>query len=156
MGRPALILAALAADASPGKNFRHYLKVDSNPDLETLRLWGADGQAYEFKIPANSAGISELATEQMVVQSMRRLASRVPFEIPESLGQTRDSDGTTGVLFTLLEGSSPDLSRLGPGLFSKSFGEALAALHSLQIDAIADSGLPQYDSAAILHQKVQN
>jgi hypothetical protein len=27
-------------------------------------------------------------------------------------------------------------------------------LHSLQIDAIADSGLPQYDSAAILHQKV--
>ncbi len=149
-----MILAALAADASPGKNFRHYLKVDSNPDLETLRLWGADGQAYEFKIPANSAGISELATEQMVVQSMRRLASRVPFEIPESLGQTRDSDGTTGVLFTLLEGSSPDLSRLGPGLFSKSFGEALAALHSLQIDAIADSGLPQYDSAAILHQKV--
>jgi hypothetical protein len=85
---------------------------------------------------------------------MRRLASRVPFEIPESLGQTRDSDGTTGVLFTLLEGSSPDLSRLGSGLFSKSFGEALAALHSLQIDAIADSGLPQYDSAAILHQKV--
>ena len=149
-----MILAALAADASPGKNFRHYLKVDSNPDLETLRLWSADGQAYEFKIPANSAGISELATEQMVVQSMRRLASRLPFEIPESLGQTQDSDGTTGVLFTLLEGSSPDLSRLGPGAFSKSFGEALAALHSLQVDAIADSGLPQYDSAAILHQKV--
>jgi macrolide phosphotransferase len=149
-----LILAALAADASPGKNFRHYLKVDSNPDLETLRLWSADGQAYEFKIPANSAGISELATEQMVLQSMRRLASRLPFEIPESLGQTQDSDGTTGLLFTLLEGSSPDLSRLGPGPFSKSFGEALAALHSLPTEAIADSGLPQYDSAALLHQKV--
>jgi aminoglycoside phosphotransferase (APT) family kinase protein len=151
-----LILAALAADASPGKNFRHYLKVDSNPDLETLRLWSADGQAYEFKIPANSAGISELATEQMVVQSMRRLAAQLPFEIPESLGQTQDSDGTTGVLFTLLEGSIPDLSRLGPGAFSKSFGEALAALHSLPIDGIADSGLPQYDSAAILHQKVSD
>ena len=151
-----MILAALAADASPGKNFRHYLKVDSNPDLETLRLWSADGQAYEFKIPANSAGISELATEQMVVQSMRRLAAQLPFEIPESLGQTQDSDGTTGVLFTLLEGSIPDLSRLGPGAFSKSFGEALAALHSLPIDGIADSGLPQYDSAAILHQKVSD
>ncbi len=149
-----MILAALAADASPGKNFRHYLKVDSNPDLETLRLWSADGQAYEFKIPANSAGISELATEQMVLQSMRRLASRLPFEIPETLGQTQDSDGTTGVLFTLLEGSSPDLSRLGPGPFSKSFGEALAALHSLPTEAIADSGLPQYDAAALLHQKV--
>ncbi len=149
-----MILAALAADASPGKNFRHYLKVASNPDLETLRLWSADGQAYEFKIPANSAGISELATEQMVLQSMRRLASRLPFEIPESLGQTQDSDGTTGLLFTLLEGSSPDLSRLGPGPFSKSFGEALAALHSLPTEAIADSGLPQYDAAALLHQKV--
>ncbi|MFM1766778.1 MAG: hypothetical protein RIR81_159 [Actinomycetota bacterium] len=154
MGRPALILAALAADASPGKNFRHYLKVDSNPDVETLRLWSADGQSYEFKMPANAAGISELATEQMVVQSMRRLASKLPFEIPEALGQTRDSDGTTGVLFTLLEGSNPDLSRLGPGPFSKSFGEALAALHSLPVEAIADSGLPQYDSAAILQQKV--
>jgi aminoglycoside phosphotransferase (APT) family kinase protein len=154
VGRPALILAALAADASPGKNFRHYLKVDSNPDVETLRLWSADGQSYEFKMPANAAGISELATEQMVVQSMRRLASKLPFEIPEALGQTRDSDGTTGVLFTLLEGSNPDLSRLGPGPFSKSFGEALAALHSLPVEAIADSGLPQYDSAAILQQKV--
>jgi aminoglycoside phosphotransferase (APT) family kinase protein len=154
VGRPALILAALAADASPGKNFRHYLKVDSNPDVETLRLWSADGQSYEFKMPANAAGISELATEQMVVQSMRRLASKLPFEIPEALGQTRDSDGTTGVLFTLLEGSNPDLSRLGPGPFSKSFGEALAALHSLPIEAIADAGLPQYDSAAILQQKV--
>jgi aminoglycoside phosphotransferase (APT) family kinase protein len=154
VGRPALILAALAADASPGKNFRHYLKVDSNPDVETLRLWSADGQAYEFKMPANAAGISELATEQMVVQSMRRLASKLPFEIPEALGQTRDSDGTTGVLFTLLEGSNPDLSRLGPGPFSKSFGEALAALHSLPVEAIADAGLPQYDSAAILQQKV--
>lgn len=68
-------------------------------------------------MPANAAGISELATEQMVVQSMRRLASKLPFEIPEALGQTRDSDGTTGVLFTLLEGSNPDLSRLGPGPF---------------------------------------
>jgi aminoglycoside phosphotransferase (APT) family kinase protein len=154
VGRPALILAALAADASPGKNFRHYLKVDSNPDVETLRLWSADGQSYEFKMPANAAGISELATEQMVVQSMRRLASKLPFEIPEALGQTRDSDGTTGVLFTLLEGSNPDLSRLGPGPFSKSFGEALAALHSLPVEAIADAGLPQYDSAAILQQKV--
>ena len=154
MGRPALILAALAADASPGKNFRHYLKVDSNPDVETLRLWSADGQSYEFKMPANAAGISELATEQMVVQSMRRLASKLPFEIPEALGQTRDSDRTTGVLFTLLEGSNPDLSRLGPGPFSKSFGEALAALHSLPVEAIADAGLPQYDSAAILQQKV--
>ncbi|MEY2695264.1 MAG: hypothetical protein RLZZ72_520 [Actinomycetota bacterium] len=154
MGRPALILAALAADASPGKNFRHYLKVDSNPDVETLRLWSADGQSYEFKMPANAAGISELATEQMVVQSMRRLASKLPFDIPEALGQTRDSNGTTGVLFTLLEGSNPDLSRLGPGPFSKSFGEALAALHSLPVEAIADAGLPQYDSAAILQQKV--
>ncbi len=149
-----MILAALAADASPGKNFRHYLKVDSNPDLETLRLWSADGQAYEFKIPANSAGISELATEQMVVQSMRRLASRLPFEIPESIGQTQEGDGTTGVLFTLLEGSNPDLSRLGPGPFSKSFGEALGAMHSLPIETIVDAGLPQYDSAAILHQRV--
>ncbi|MEY4409696.1 MAG: hypothetical protein RLZ99_169 [Actinomycetota bacterium] len=154
MGRPALILAALAADASPGKNFRHYLKVDSNPDLETLRLWSADGQSYEFKMPANAAGISELATEQMAVQLMRRLASKLPFEIPEALGQTRDSDGSTGVLFTLLEGSNPDLSRLGPGAFSKSFGEALAALHSLPVEAIADAGLPQYDAAAILKQKV--
>jgi hypothetical protein len=105
-------------------------------------------------MPANAAGISELATEQMAVQLMRRLASKLPFEIPEALGQTRDSDGSTGVLFTLLEGSNPDLSRLGPGAFSKSFGEALAALHSLPVEAIADAGLPQYDAAAILKQKV--
>lgn len=154
MGRPALILAALAADASPGKNFRHYLKVDGNPDLETLRLWGADGASYEFKIPATSRGVTELATEQMVLRTLRPMAARLPFEIPQALGQTQDADGAQGVLFTLLEGNSPDLSRLGPGPFSKTFAEALAALHSLPSEPIADVGLPQYDSAAILHQKV--
>ena len=155
MGRPSLILAALAADAAPGKNFRHYLKVDGNPDVEILRLWDAEGVSFELKIPATGNGVSELATELSVLRALKPVAANLPFEVPNQVGQTQDSDGTKAVVFTLLGGSSPDLSRLAPGVFSKSFAQSMAALHSLDTSTFVDAGLPTYDSTALLHQKVQ-
>ncbi|MEY3587334.1 MAG: hypothetical protein RJB32_630 [Actinomycetota bacterium] len=155
MGRPALILAALAADAAPGKNFRHYLKITDNPDIEVLRLWDAEGQSYELKMPASAAGVTELATEITVLQALNQAKLNLPFAIPNQVGQTQDFDGQRAVLFTLLGGSSPDLSRLGPGAFSKSFAEAMASLHNCETQPIIEAGLPSYDATTVLHHKVQ-
>ncbi len=155
MGRPALILAALAADAAPGKNFRHYLKVADNPDVETLRLWDGESNSYELKIPATGNGVSELATELMVLKSLKSHAAQLPFEVPTQIGQTQDADGSRAIVFTLLGGSNPDLSRLGPGPFSRSYAEAMAALHGLNANDFVDAGLPTYDSSSLLHNKVK-
>jgi hypothetical protein len=138
----------------PGKNFRHYLKVDANPEVEVLRLWDADGGSYEFKIPATGAGISELATELSVLRALRPHAESLPFAIPEQIGQTQDSDGTRAAVLTLLGGNSPDLSRLAPGGFSKTMALALAAIHQIPVASVSDAGLPEYDSTALLHVKV--
>ncbi|WP_157671570.1 phosphotransferase [Candidatus Aquiluna sp. UB-MaderosW2red] len=154
MGRQALILAALAADAVPGKNFRHFQKPEGQTDLELLRLWDDRGGSYELKAPASPDGERELATEFSVLKVLRNFSSELPFEIPELLGQTTDADGIRISVFTLLGGSEPDLTKFGPGAFSKSFAHALAALHSLENAKVVEAGLPDYAATQILHNKV--
>lgn len=154
MGRPTLILAALAADAVPGKNFRGIKRLDESENLDSLLLRDADGYGYEFKIPANPQGESELAVERTVIRALAGQGDRVPFEISEELGSTRDADGLTGVVFRAVEGSEPDLAKLQPGAFSKTLADTLAAIHSLDASVVKSAGLPEYDSTAQLHQRV--
>jgi aminoglycoside phosphotransferase (APT) family kinase protein len=154
VGRQALILAALAADAVPGKNFRHFQKPEGQTDLELLRLWDDQGHSYELKAPANPIGERELATELSVLKVLRNFSSDLPFEIPELVGQTTDADGVRISVLTLLGGSEPDLTKFGPGAFSKSFAQAMAALHSLQNAKVIEAGLPDYVATQILHTKV--
>ena len=149
-----MILAALAADATPGKKFRHYLLAEPTSTLEILRLWDESGDSFELKIPRTPNGESELALEQAVLKALKPFASSLPFHIPEYAGQTRDFDGAKAVVFTLLGGNSPDLAKLGPGNFSRTFGKAMAAIHNLPLGTIRDAGLPEYDSTTVLHSKV--
>lgn len=154
MLRPSLILAALAADAAPGITFRNYLRSDTNPDIDQLQLWDEDGASYQLLIPATAAGESELATELQALRVISPLKDQLELEIPKLVGQTRDSDGTTAVLLTLLGGESPDLAKFAPGDFSKSLGEAIAKLHNLDPAILRDSGLVEHDAETILRQKV--
>jgi len=154
VGRPTLILAALAADAVPGKNFRGIKRLEDSENLDALLLRDADGYGYEFKIPANPQGEGELATERTVIKALAGQQQSLPFEISLELGTTRDAEGMIGVVFKAVEGSEPDLARLQPGAFSKTLADALAAIHSLDAGVVKSAGLPEYDSTAQLHQRV--
>jgi aminoglycoside phosphotransferase (APT) family kinase protein len=154
MGRPALILAALAADAAPGKNFRGLRKLDLSDNLDAVMLQSADGENFTFKIPANPQGESELAVERTVLRALTSSAAQLPFAIASELGATKDSLGSLGVLFTSVEGNEPDLTKLPPGAFSKTLADALAAIHSLDVSVVKEAGLPEYDSSSQLHQRV--
>lgn len=154
MGRHALILAALAADAVPGKNFRHFQKPEGQADLELLRLWDQEGNSFELKAPANPNGERELAVELSVLHALKSFSEELPFEMPGLIGQTTDAAGLRISVFTLLGGNEPDLAKFGPGPFSKSFAQALAALHCLDRSKVIEAGLPEYDSTEILHRKV--
>lgn len=149
-----MILAALAADAAPGKNFRHFRKVSENPDLEILQLWDESNNAYELISPRTTAGIAELAQLVAGLKTIGQVRDQLPFEINRIVGQSQDSDGNAVVVLSQLPGSAPDLSRYSAGPFSQSFGAALAALHNLSPEIIEDGGLPQFDAQAILHRKV--
>ena len=154
MGRPALILAALAADAAPGKNFTNYRLDSSNPHLEQLQLWDKSGDSFILKSPRGSTGERELALELEGLRAVSMARESLPFDIPVVIGQTRDLDGAKAVLLSLLGGEAPDLSRYTPGKFSQSIAAALAAIHSIDPNFVKDAGLPEYQSSDSVHQRV--
>ena len=153
MGRPALILAALAADAASGKKFRHFRRSDQGPDLDALQLFDDSGDGFELIVPSGVAGIAEQAQLMAGLRAIGLAAASLPFAIPKLVGQTTERDLHV-ILLTLLEGQSPDLSKYAPGEFSKSIGEALAAIHNLDPSVVIDAGLPEYDASRILQTKV--
>lgn len=153
MGRPALILAALAADAASGKKFRHFRRSDQGPDLDALQLFDDFGDGFELIVPSGVAGIAEQAQLMAGLRAIGLAASSLPFAVPKLVGQTTERDLQV-ILLTLLEGQSPDLSKYAPGEFSKSIGEALAAIHNLDPSVVIDAGLPEYDASRILQTKV--
>ena len=153
MGRPALILAALAADAARGKKFRHFRRSDQGPDLDALQLFDEAGEGFELIVPAGVAGLAEQAQLMAGLRAIGQAASQLPFAVPKLVGQTTDNDLPV-ILLTMLEGQSPDLSKYAPGEFSKSIGEALAAIHNLDPSVVVDAGLPEYDASSILQSKV--
>ncbi len=154
VGRPSLILAALAADAAPGFTFRSYRRVETNPDIDQLQLWDQDGASYQLLIPATPAGESEVAIELQALKIIEPHQELLGIETPRLIGQSMDSDGAGALLLTLLGGETTDLAKYAPGLFSKSVGEVLARLHNLSPGIIREAGLLEYDAASILRHKV--
>lgn len=154
MGRPSLILAALAADAAPGKKFRGIRKLDESQTQDNLLLQDETGANFIFKMPSSPQGETELAQERAVLRALAMVSHTLPFEISTELGSTRDAAGEVGVLFSALEGAEPDLAKLPAGAFSKTFADALAAIHSLDTSLVRSAGLPEYDSTSQLHQRV--
>ena len=155
MGRPALILAALAADAAPGKSFRNFRRLAGNPDLEILELWDDQDNAYNLVLPSSIAGIAEQAQLIQGLKAIARVSSELPFEIPTIVGTTTDDEGNSAVVMTMVSGQTPDLSRYAPGAFSKTFAGAVAAIHKLDPAVVRDFGLVEHDATAVLQSKVQ-
>ncbi len=149
-----MILAALAADASPGKKFRGLRKLDLSDNLECVLLQTGDGENFTFKIPANPQGEGELAIERTVLKALASSSHNLPFQIATEVGSTKDTSGSLGIVFTSVEGTEPDLAKLPPGAFSKTLADALAAIHSLDVSVVKEAGLPEYDSSNQLHQRV--
>lgn len=154
MGRPALILAALAADAAPGKNFRAYKKLESRNGVEQLELHDELGFGFIFKIPAKPQFEASLALERAVIRALAGNKAQLPFEVREEVGTTRDETGIGGAIFTTISGNEPDLAKLAPGGFSKTLADSIAAIHQLDTAVVRSAGLPEYSSADVLHAKV--
>ena len=149
-----MILAALAADAAPGKNFTNFKSDSSNEAIDQLLLWDRAGDSFVLKAPANPSGERELALELEGIRTISQASSNLPFETPRVVGSSRDLDGNKAVLLSLLGGQKPDLSRYTPGKFSQSYAKAMAAIHSISPALVKDAGLPEYQPTELVHQRV--
>lgn len=149
-----MILAALAADAAPGKNFTNYRIDASNSHLEQLQLWDSASDAFILKAPRDADGERELALELEGLRVVSAASQDLPFEIPKVIGHTRELDGSKAVLLTLLGGEKPDLSRYTPGKFSQSVATAIAAVHTIDPSIVRDAGLAEFQSTDLVYQRV--
>ena len=149
-----MILAALAADAAPGKKFTNFRIDSSNPHIEQLQLWDSEGSSYVLKSPKNSNGERDLALELEGLRVVAMTAESLPFEVPTLIGQTRDLEGSKAVLLSRLGGEAADLSRYAPGKFSQSFAQVIAAIHAIDPNLVKDAGLPEYQNTDSVHQRV--
>lgn len=150
-----MILAALAADAAPGKNFRNFRRISDNPDLEILELWDDQDNPYTLTIPASIAGVAEQAQLMQGLRAIAKVQDELPLEIPSIVGSSSDGEGNTAVVMTMVAGQAPDLSRYAPGAFSQTFASAMAAIHKLDPAVVRDFGLVELDATAVLQSKVQ-
>lgn len=150
MARPPLTLAALATAAVPG------LEVTAAAPhtrgragaYDAVRVRDRDGRSLLVRLPRSQSAETEQSADLVALRALTPgIRSRLPFAVPEYLGQA-PAFGTRAVVTDFLEGTAyeAELLTADEGL-AASVGRAIAAVHELPAAFVADAGLPRRDAA---------
>ena len=156
MGKSPLILAALAKDAVPALDFVQVtpLSGDSVGFFDSALLTATTGAHYVMKMARGQQSALALDTELVVLRSLSAYRSRLPFEITKLVGETKDANGKRALLFNYVYGQPTDIARLGAeDALSTSLADAIAAIHSLPLGVVEDSGMPVYSPSDVVRAR---
>jgi len=155
MARSHLTLAALATSAVAGLDV-----VRSTPftaggagDFDSALLTTGDGRELLVRVPTTQASESEQSADLVALRALSTgIRSRLPFRVPEFLGQAPIRP-TRGFVYEHVPGRVISLDEIpaGAGL-ARSIGAAVSAVHSLPTGFVADAGLPVLSAAEIHSQ----
>ena len=146
MGKPSLILAALAADALPNLNFSQVQDI-TNPteEIVTQLLTTDTGDLVVLKSPKNNKALTKLGIEVRALRVLKHL--QLPFKVPSLLGETSPGAIYKALAFDFVAGEEVNLARLKTDdPMVTAIAETLAQIHSIPANLIADAGLPEYDA----------
>jgi aminoglycoside phosphotransferase (APT) family kinase protein len=154
MGKPSLILAALAADALPGLRFVQVQNLTREDVAITVELLTTDDdRLILLKSPLNSLANTDLGTEVRALQVLKNLS--LPFSISTFLGKTSPKAIRNALAFEYVPGSPIDMQRLrADELIISSLGQTLSAIHAIPTAIVSNSGLPEYDPAQRVRERV--
>jgi aminoglycoside phosphotransferase (APT) family kinase protein len=154
MGKPSLILAALAADALPGLRFLSVQNQTREDVAITVELLTTDdGRLILLKSPLTSLANTDLGTEVRALQVLKNLS--LPFSISTFLGKTSPKAIRNALAFEYVPGSPIDMSRLrADEQIISSLGQTLSAIHSIPAALVSNAGLPEYDPAQRVRERV--
>jgi aminoglycoside phosphotransferase (APT) family kinase protein len=154
MGKPSLILAALAADALPGLRFIQVQNLTREDVAITVELLTTDDdRLILLKSPLNSLANTDLGTEVRALQVLKNLS--LPFSISTFLGKTSPKAIRNALAFEYVPGAPIDMQRLrSDELIISSLGQALSAIHAIPTALVSNSGLPEYDPAQRVRERV--
>ena len=154
MGKPSLILAALAADAIPGVRFVSVQDLaDYEPDSRTMVLTDDQGRQVLLKAPKTVVAATTIGTEVRALRVLRPVS--LPFQISSLLGETSAKAQTKAYLFDYVAGNEVNLGsiKLEDPIIT-SIGSAIAKIHAIPTGLVSDAGLPEYAPAQSVRERV--
>ncbi|MFC6355048.1 phosphotransferase [Luethyella okanaganae] len=149
MARSHLTLAALATSAVPGLDVaaaRSHTRGEHG-DFDAAVLHGRDGHRLIVRVPRNQGAETEQSADLVALRALSTgVRSRLPFDVPEFLGQT-PVGGTRAIVYGYLHGEKFQVDELTERVgLSGSIGRSIAAIHALPTAFITDAGLPQQNA----------
>ncbi|WP_345714300.1 phosphotransferase [Kineococcus glutinatus] len=137
-------LAALATAAVRGLDVVAVGPGDGDGgDFSVAVLLDAEDRRWTVRAPARPAAGAAMDVE---LRLLRALAGVLPFAVPVQEGVVELPEGGQCLVHRSLPGGPlhPDELQPGPGL-AAALGGALAAVHGLDRDVLADAGAPVYE-----------
>ncbi len=151
MGKSPLILAALATDAVSGLNVKNAVTItgEAGGNFDSALLTDINGDHYVVRVPITPAAGTELELELQVLKNLSSFRSRLGFDIPQPVGETREiPSGNRVLVFKYVHGNPIDTRRLSAASsLAQSIAKSIAAIHSLPIELIQNNGLSEFSPA---------
>lgn len=154
MGKPSLILAALATDALPDVNFTSVQSLDDyQAEVQTLVLTAADGEQFLLKAPLTLSAATNIGSEIRAYRALKSVS--LPFRISAFLGESSAKALRKVYLFEYLSGKELNLESIkAQDPLIPALAMAIAQIHSIPVSLISDAGLPEYAPAQSVRTRV--
>ena len=146
MSRSSLALAALATVAVPGLKPTAATGAESSNDFDLARIVDEGGRAWMVKAPRSVIAGAAMEGEVALLENLALAIDDgdLPFEVPRPAGFAPLPEGGRAMVFPQIAGRPLSVAQL-VGM-ATSVAEAIAALHSLPIGVLAETGLPTYSA----------
>jgi aminoglycoside phosphotransferase (APT) family kinase protein len=146
MARSHLTLAALATSALSGLDVARTRKHSHGNTgmFDSALIVDRDGRELIIRVPMTQSAETEQSADLVALRALTvGNRSRLPFDVPQFVGQTPAS-GTRAIVYEMLPGDSFDADALTAHAgVAGSIGRAIAAIHALPTAFIQTAGLPQ-------------
>ncbi|TDW30923.1 phosphotransferase family enzyme [Cryobacterium psychrophilum] len=146
MARSHLTLAALATSAVSGLDVARTRRHSSGAHglFDSALIVCTDDRTLIIRVPNTQAAETEQSSDLVALRALTAgNRSRLPFDVPDFVGQTPVS-GTRAIVYELLAGDTFDADALtGHAGVAGSIGRAIAAIHGLPTAFANTAGLPQ-------------
>lgn len=143
-----LELAALATAAVPGLTVAALREPQySDESVSVTGLVDREGNRWVVVAPQGEMSGAELEAQLAILRALGRAhdQEKLTFDVPRPAGFARPDHGARVMVHPDLGGSAMTEDQLeDEGLLPASLGRALASLHNLEPDVLADVGAPAY------------
>jgi aminoglycoside phosphotransferase (APT) family kinase protein len=120
-------------------------------EFDSAVVTSRDGRELIVRVPTSQGAETEQSADLVALRAMTSgVRARLPFDVPEYLGQAPIGD-TRGIVYGFIEGGPIAVEDVpGVGELAQSIGSSVASIHSLPTAFVGEAGLPVLSAAECL------